>query len=99
MKLALTDNTKIKFSGHALQRMFARGFQKSMVVEAVKTGDIIKDYPEDYPYPSYLLLAKVKGEVIHIVSAFNTILDEIYIITVYRPDKKLWSDDFKTRRK
>lgn len=53
-----SKNSKIKFSSHALQRMFERSIQKDTVIEAVKNGEIIREYPEDNPYPSSLIFAK-----------------------------------------
>lgn len=94
-----SENSKIKFSSHALQRMFERSIQKDTVIEAVKNGEIIREYPEDNPYPSSLILALINNKPIHVVSAFNEKDNEVYIVTVYIPDKKIWADDFKTRRK
>jgi len=79
--------------------MFERGFKKESVVKAVRNGEIIKEYPNDKPYPSYLLLAMANNEILHIVIAYNKIENEVYIVTVYSPDKKIWSDDFRQRRK
>ncbi len=93
------DNYKVKFSSHAIQRMFERNIQKDTVIEAAKNGEIIFEYPEDNPYPSSLKLSIIERKPIHVVSAFNEQENEIYIITVYLPDKKIWADDFKTRRK
>lgn len=97
--MLISENSKIKFSSHALQRMFERGIKKDTVIEAVKNGEIIQEYPEDAPYPNSLLLAIINNKPIHVVSAFNEKENEVYIVTVYSPDKKIWADDFKTRRK
>lgn len=69
----------MKFSSHAIQRMFERGFQKDSVAKAVRDGEIIQEYPNDKPYPSYLLLAIISKEPIHIVVAYNE--NEVYSIT------------------
>jgi len=36
--------------------MFERNIQKDQVITALKNGEIIRDYPEDKPYPSFLIL-------------------------------------------
>ena len=95
----LKSSSTIKFSSHAIQRMFEREFQKDSVVDAVRNGEIIQEYPNDKPYPSYLLLAIINKEPIHIIAAFNENGNEVYVVTVYSPDKKIWSDDFRQRRK
>jgi len=94
-----SENVKIKFSGHALQWMFERNIQKIHVIEAVKSGDIIQNYPNDKPYPSAIKLTIINNRPLHVVSAYNKIENEIYIVTVYIPDITIWADDFKTRRK
>ena len=66
------------------------------ITNAIETGEIIEDYPEDYPFPSCLILGK-SGEVnIHIVASINA--DMIYLITAYIPNPDKWEDDFKTRK-
>jgi len=79
--------------------MFERGFQKNSIVEVVRNGEIIREYPNDKPYPSYLLLAIINNEALHIVVAYNKKKNEVYVVTVYSPDKKIWSDGFRQRRK
>ena len=59
---------------------------------AIAKGEVIEDYPDDYPYPSCLIL----GEGIHIVAGIGD--DMLWLITAYRPDLDQWSDDLKTRR-
>jgi len=52
--LMLRSNSTMKFSSHAIQRMFERGFQKDSVAKAVRDGEIIQEYPNDKPYPSVM---------------------------------------------
>jgi len=90
--------TTFQFSSHAVQRMYERGISKKDTITAVKNGEIITEYPDDSPYPSYLLLARVNRRPIHVLLALDLKDHICYIITVYEPDPKIWSDDFKTRR-
>ena len=46
---------KLIFRNHALKRMFERSIEIEDVKRVVEER-IIHDYPEDQPYPSYLLL-------------------------------------------
>ena len=50
------DYKNLYFSGHATLQMFKRKIQVEEVVEVLMTGEIIKDYPDDKPYPSLLML-------------------------------------------
>ena len=59
---------------------------------------VIKEYPNDTPYPSRLILGYDGNRPIHVVSAYDHNDDIEYIITVYEPDTQLWTSDFTKRR-
>ena len=64
---------------------------------ALQNGQIIEEYPEDYPYKSFLILGKTSlNKPLHIVCAI--INNMLWIITEYFPDPTQWEDDFKTRK-
>lgn len=86
------------FSCHAVQRMFEKRISKSDVLEVIASGKIIAEYPDDKPFPSSLSLGFVGDRPIHIVSAIDQKSKTCHIITVYRPDPSLWTDDYKLRR-
>ena len=44
------------FTKHALQRMYERSIFEEDVESVIIHGEIIKEYPNDTPYPSYLVL-------------------------------------------
>jgi len=87
------------FRVHALQRMFERKISLEEVIEALETGETIESYPEDYPYPSRLVLGWRRKRPLHIVVAENKQEQSLIIITVYEPDPKFWESDFKRRKK
>lgn len=89
---------KLIFSGHAMDRMFARGIRPEDVRSAVDRGELIADYPDDRPYPGRLLLASVDDRAIHVVLGYDATTDTGYVITAYIPDPALWESDFKTRK-
>lgn len=88
-----------KFSGHAVQRLFERKLTKQAVTDVITTGEIIAEYPNDSPYPSYLILGFVSGRALHVVVAFDKQTRLCYIISAYEPNTKQWGKDFKTRKK
>ena len=92
------DCKKISFSGHAVQRMFERGIGKDSVIKVIRTGDIIVSYPDDYPYPSFLMLGFKKNMPIHVVIARNEMDGNCYVITVYLPKAEIWEAGFRVRR-
>ena len=63
--------------------------------DAMDIGEIIGQYPEDYPFPSCLILGKSEGKTIHIVTSINEGM--IYIITAYIPNYDKWESDFRKR--
>jgi hypothetical protein len=88
---------EIIFSAHAVQRMFARGIQVSHIKAIIEFGEIVADYPDDLPYPSYLILGWVGNQPMHVVVAIDRKVKRCYVVTAYLPDPVLWSLDFKTR--
>jgi len=90
---------KIVFTQHAFTRMFARELTTETVKEAIRSGEVIASYPDDQPYPSFLLLHKKGRLVLHVVIGIDMSADICFVVTAYRPDPDLWSKDFKTRRK
>ncbi len=88
----------INFSGHAVQRMFERGIKKQSVVEVSRTGKIIASYPDDEPYPSFLMLGFENETAIHLVIARNEKTGDCYVITVYLPKADIWQAGFDKRR-
>ncbi len=87
------------FSGHAFRRMAERGFSPDIIKNVIENGCVIKEYPDDKPYPSRLILGFYENRPIHIVCTYNQYDKTEYIITVYEPDTELWTEDFKSRRK
>ena len=64
---------------------------------AVNSEEIIEQYPEDYPFPSCLILGKTKsGDYIHVVMSDEGSMGRV--ITAYYPDKEKWTDDLRNRK-
>jgi len=86
------------FSGHAIRRMFARGISNIMVKTAISDGEIIIEYLDDQPYPSFLILWFDDKMPMHVVVAQNRQDDSCYIIAAYIPSEELWEANFKMRK-
>lgn len=89
---------EVIYSGHAVRRMFERALNKDTVKAVIRGGEVIAEYPEDTPYPSYLMLGFDHEAAIHVVASKDGETDNCYVITVYEPDPALWESDFRTRR-
>ena len=81
---------------HSRKRFSERNIKIQDVVNTINDGEIIEDYPEDYPFPSCLILGKSEEKVIHIVASINEGM--IYLITAYVPGSDKWEADWKTRK-
>ncbi len=96
----LCKKDKIAFKKHALTRMLERSIDTNDVVEALLNCEILRKYEQDKPLSSYLVLGYTeKKKPIHINLAIDEIDEMLWIITVYRPGKKLWTADYKRRKK
>ena len=78
--------------------MFQRGIPPEALEDLIKSGEIIATYPDDRPYPSYLILGDSEGTPIHAVIALDSASGICQVVTVYRPDPSLWDATFKTRK-
>lgn len=86
-----------EFSKHAVDQSILRSISLGEFAEAVNSGTIIEDYPDDKYGPSCLILGFTKnGRPIHVQCTYAS-RDRLKVVTLYEPDKELWID-FRIRR-
>ena len=93
---ALYDRRMVVLTQHFLDKIGKRGIVLSDIKSAIACGEIIEQYPDDYPHPSVLVLGYSKGEPVHIVVGLGDGL--IWLITAYCPNFEVWEIDYKTRK-
>ena len=93
---ALNRLETIIITQHSRKRFYERGISILDVCRAIDTGEIIEQYPDDFPFSSCLIMGRSEGRIIHVVASINEGM--IYIITAYIPDNTAWENDFKTRK-
>lgn len=93
-KLVLQEQFEI--TAHARERMAERGISTEDLIRLIINGEIIEVYPDDFPYPSALILGYIMGSPIHIVAAKGKNL--VKIVTVYRADEDVWINH-RTRKR
>jgi len=81
---------------HAAKRLEQRGIHLQDIIDCIISGEIIEQYPEDYPYPSCLILGNRNTGPLHVVIASNG--EELFVITAYYPSGEQWESDLKTRK-
>jgi hypothetical protein len=79
--------------------MAVRSIPRDAVIEILKSGDCIEDYPNDFPFPSALFLGWYRDRPLHIVAALNEAGPKAFVITAYEPDLEHFEADYRTRRK
>ena len=93
----LCNAKAIRWTEHIAMRLLKRHISKYQIISAIQSGEIIEQYPDDYPYPSCLLLGyDTDGNALHVVCGIAP--DSAWMITPYFPDLSEWESDLKTRR-
>ena len=88
---------RFEFSRHAVDQSIIRRISVQEVRDAIATGKVIEDYPEDKYGPSCLIYGTTTaGRAIHLQCSYPS-RPLVKIITLYEPDPDRWID-FKTRR-
>ncbi|WP_407400227.1 DUF4258 domain-containing protein [Anaerovibrio sp.] len=87
----------IAMSLHVEKRMVDRQITRKEIVEVILQGEIIEEYPNDWPHPSCLIFGcTINGRYLHVVVAIEPLL--LRLVTVYEPDPEIFPD-MKHRRK
>ncbi len=93
----LCSSGKIKWTAHGLERLQERDISTDDIKMCIAEGEIIEDYPDDFPLPSALIFGHtVSGKVLHVVAGTDD--ENIFVITAYYPTTDKFEDDLKTRR-
>lgn len=99
---ACFQNDKVRYTGHARKEMInevSGRIYEHEVMESILTGEVIRAYPEDRPYPSFLIFGMTKmNRPLHSVCAHAPEDDMAIVITAYEPDPEKWVN-YKERRK
>jgi hypothetical protein len=70
------------------------------MLQALDTGEIIEEYPDDQPYYSCLIFGRtLSGRPLHIVCAPVSTERRLIVITTYQPDPDRWEADLKRRKR
>jgi len=88
---------KVEWTIHFSKRLLQRSISAFEEETSISNGAIIENYPDDYPYPSCLLMGKTDDDrVLHIVCAIYDA--KLWIITAYEPNLIEWEADYQTRK-
>ncbi len=99
--IKLIDKGEVRISNHEYNELAEDGLLVKDVMIGIKKGKVVEDYP-DYPKgPCVLVFQRDKGgNPIHVVWGIpKGSSSPAVLVTAYKPDHSLWSDDFMERRK
>ena len=85
-----------RFTIHGFERCVERNISPIDVKNAILSGEVIEDYPEDKYGPSCLIFGTTKdGSILHVQCS----IDPVWIITAYDPtlNPDEWDASFKRR--
>lgn len=92
------ENGNVLWTTHCLQRMGERDISRADVKNCILNGEIIEDYPNDFPHPSCLVFGMtLNNHILHVVVASDG--THLCIITAYYPSANKFESDMKTRRR
>jgi hypothetical protein len=67
------------------------------IERCILSGEIIEEYPDDFPHPSCLIFGyTINEKVLHVVAGTDESV--LYVITAYYPNTIKFMEDLKTRR-
>lgn len=94
----LVESGRYRLTLHARSEMGHDSLSTGDLVSALArpSSEVIEDYPEDSRGHSHLLLAWLSPrEPLHVLCAVHE--DLVVVITVYRPNKELWTRNWRRR--
>ena len=92
----LCKDETIQMTDHVYKKSRQRNIKFDDIKRCIMYGQIIEDYPNDFPFPLALILECSVGKPIHVVAGVGDGL--LWIITAYFPDEEKWENDYKTRK-
>ena len=96
LRILCTDET-IVITDHTVRRIVKRSINYDDIKQVILNGEIIEQYPNDYPFPSCLILGIASDDrPLHLVVGLGD--GKLWIITAYYPSLDKWENDFKTRK-
>lgn len=90
---------RIEWRKHTLQRIAERHILQQEVIQVLLSGEVVREYLDDRPFPSALVFDWIADRPVHVVVSYDKMVDLAYVITVYEPSLDVFEDDFKTKRK
>jgi hypothetical protein len=97
---ALVQRGEVNVSDHGYEEMSDEDILARDVLAGVSEGVVVEDYPEYHKGPCVLVLQRdLSQQPIHVVWGIPKGLSSpAVVVTAYRPNPDLWSNDFMRRK-
>jgi len=96
----LVERREIKVSEHGYDEIAEDDIFVKDIIAGVNNGIVVEDYPEYPKGPCVLVLEKDRGvRPIHVVWGIpKGASSPAIVVTAYRPDANMWTNNFTRRR-
>jgi len=89
---------RIEWRKHVLQKLAERGLAQQAVRDVLLSGEQIRNYIEDKPFPSALFLGYASGKPLHVVASCDEANRQAFVITAYEPSREVFESDYRTKK-
>ena len=98
--LGLVSRGEVRISLHGYDELAADNILVEDVIAGVKDGQVVEDSPEYPKGPCVLVLQRNHfGQPIHVVWGIpKNVTSPAVVVTAYRPDQEIWTEDFMRKR-
>ena len=93
---SINNLSKMVITQHSRKRFAERGINVNDIQNVINGGEIIEQYPEDFPFPSCLIFGYSGDRPLHVVASIDEGI--MYFISAYIPSEEKWESDLKTRK-
>jgi hypothetical protein len=96
----LVARGEILISDHGYDELAANNLSVRKLVSGLKDAELLENYPDFPKGPCVLVLQRDENDqLIHVVWGISKgTMSPAVLVTAYRPDPALWTDDFRRRK-